>query len=141
MHEDCKPAFMSYARCVKLVCFGGEAAPFQHDKIWVELPLSFQGPSPYSPEMGALHDKFLALWPEGGHHKHSEQAEPVEKATMSVQLEGKLLERFQLYCHRAGYSRGAVIRGLLSAVFIQPNDERAAETFKSFRDDAAKRLG
>ena len=76
MHKDCHPAIFRYADYKKLVCFGGEVKPYKHDKLWVKLPLSFEEPR----DLSALHDEFIARWPDGGHHQRPGPRSPKSAA-------------------------------------------------------------
>jgi hypothetical protein len=141
MHKDCHPELLVYAACKKLVCFGGEVKPFQHDKLWVQLPFSFEDPG--RDGLALLHDKFVEMWPEGGSHKHRPPTEPDEsgpQVTMSLKLDGAVLEKLNLYCSRAGYNRASVIRSLLHMIFTDADAKHAAATFEAWRKDAAKKL-
>jgi hypothetical protein len=136
---------MVSARGKRFLCFGGEAEPHAHDKIWIDLPLHFEEPT--HSNMAELHDRLLGLFPEGGSHKWREvqAVSPPEAQTadrrevISVPVSGSLLDRLDAYCSRSSFTRTNIIRSLLEAVF-NDDQERGLAVFNSWSKDAREKI-
>jgi len=142
MHQNCSPVIATYERGERFVCHGGFDPPHQHDRLWVSLPRGFV--SPDAEGMAALHDRLIALFPNGGHHKwrEVEATEPttVTRTTVTVPLAGEIADALALYCARVSYNRVEIIRSLLCAVFTEPDEVRALASLQAWRKDARAKL-
>lgn len=130
MHSNCRPIITTSATGRKFHCSGGEVKPRQHDRLWVRLPTGFQVPQ----SITELHDKLLAMFPNGGAYKLP--AEKTAMAAINVQVPAELYNRLDAYCARKGYARGRVVRALLELVFAETDDAQAQLLFNGWRDDA-----
>jgi|SRR5579862_478542 len=139
MHKNCHPIISRLANRKEFICFGGEPKPYQHDKIWVKLPLHFEEPD----NLAELHDEFLERWPEGGYHKHKPPQDPKEEsrpqASIAIKLDGTLLEKLTLFAARVGYNRSVVLRSLVLVLFTT-DEQEAMSSFKTWRKLVAKHL-